>query len=143
MPALVAGGAEEGGAADRLADGAIVDELAGCLVGAAEEGVGRAADAQALGFGRVDQLLRFGQADAQRLLRMDVLAGGDRLEADLDMGAGHGEVDDDSISGSASRSSTLFTGMPNSAPRASAAARFMSATARTAMMFGNTRAALR
>ena len=26
---------------------------------------------------------------------MDVLAGGDRLQADLDVGAGHGQVDDD------------------------------------------------
>ena len=60
MPALVAGGTEEGGAADRLADGALVDQLAAGLVGAAEEGVGGAADAQALGRRRVDQLPRLG-----------------------------------------------------------------------------------
>ena len=46
MPVLVARAHEEGGAADGRADGAVVDQRRR-LVGAAEEGVGRRADAQA------------------------------------------------------------------------------------------------
>ena len=78
-----------------LADGAFVDQLARGLVRAAEEGVGRAADPHALGLRRVDQLARLGDGDAERLLRMDVLAGGDGLQADLDMRLRHGQVEDD------------------------------------------------
>ena len=42
----MAGAHEEGGAGDGAADGALVDELAAGLVGAAEKRIGRAADAQ-------------------------------------------------------------------------------------------------
>ena len=45
--------------------------------------------------GRVDELSRLGESDAERLLGMDVLAGGDGLEAHLDMRFGHREVEDD------------------------------------------------
>ena len=45
--------------------------------------------------GRRDQLLAFGEGHPERLFAVDVLAGGDRLQADLDMGARDGEVDDD------------------------------------------------
>ena len=65
------------------------------LVRAAEERVGRAADAQAPRRGRVDQTARLGERDAERLFRMDVLAGRDRLQADLDMRLRHREVEDD------------------------------------------------
>ena len=75
MPALVAGAHEEGAAGDRRADRAVVDQLARGLVAAAEEGVGRAADAQALLRGEVHHLARLGDVDAERLLGIDVLAG--------------------------------------------------------------------
>ena len=45
---------------------------------AAEKRVGRAAEPQGLGRGGVDQTARLGDIDAERLLRMDMLAGGDR-----------------------------------------------------------------
>ena len=95
MPALVAGAHEEGGAAERNADGAFVDELAAGLMSAAEKGVGRAADPHAAGGCRLDQLARLGDGDAERLLGMDMLAGGDRLQPDLDMRLRDGQVDDD------------------------------------------------
>ncbi len=95
MPALMAGAHEEGGAADRLADRAGVDELARGLLRAAEEGVRRGADAHALRLRRLDQLLRLGGGDAERLLAVHMLAGRDGAEADLDMGLRHREVDDD------------------------------------------------
>ena len=50
---------------------------------------------------------------------MDMLAGGDRPQADLDMGKRNGEVDDDLDAGIGEQfASTLFAGMPNSPPRA-------------------------
>ena len=48
VPALVAVAQHEGGGGHRLADPAVVDQLAAGLDAAAQEGVGRAADAQAL-----------------------------------------------------------------------------------------------
>ena len=65
------------------------------LVAAAEEGVGRRADADALGLRRIHQRLAFGEGHPERLFAVDVLAGGDRAFADLDMGAGDREVEDD------------------------------------------------
>ena len=44
---------------------------------------------------RLDELRAVREGDAERLLRMDVLAGGDRLQADLDMRLRHGEVEHD------------------------------------------------
>ena len=95
MPALVAGAEEEGGAADRRADRARVDEPPRLLVGAAEEGVGRAADPEAAGVRRLDDAGGLGEGDAERLLGMDVLAGRDRLQADRGMGLRHRQVQDD------------------------------------------------
>ena len=95
VPALVAGAHEEGGAGERLADGAVVDQPAAGLVGAAEEGVRRAADAEPLRPGRIEERTRLGGVDRERLLGVDMLAGGDRPEAHLDMGERHGEVDHD------------------------------------------------
>ena len=143
MPALVARAHEERGPADRPADQPLVDALARGLVGAAKKRVGRAADAQALGFGGVDKLPRLGDGDAERLLRMDVLAGGDRLEADLDMRLRDGEVENDldrRIARGPRRPSRA--GMPNSAARASAAAGLTSASA-TMSRIGNFLAAFR
>ena len=64
-------------------------------MGAAEKGVGGAAHPHAARLGSVDQLARLGNLDAERLLGVHMLAGRDRLEADLDMGLRDGEVDDD------------------------------------------------
>ena len=81
---------------DRRADRAFVDQLAAGLVRAAEERVGRAADAQAALLAPPAMSLRASATvDAERLFGMHVLAGCERLKADLDMGRRHGEVDDD------------------------------------------------
>ena len=95
MPTLVAGTHEEGRPADRPANEPVVDALARGLMRAAEESVGRRSEPQALRAGRVDELPGLRESDAERLLGMDVLARGDRLEAHLDMRFGHGEVEDD------------------------------------------------
>ena len=95
MPALMSRAHEERRAGDRRADRALVDQLAAGLVGAAEKRIGRAADAHALRLRRSDELAALGDGDAERLLRMDVLARGHRLEPDLDMRLGDGEIDDD------------------------------------------------
>ena len=132
MPALVAGAHEEGGAGDRPADRAFVDQLAGGLVAAAEEGVGRAADAQTPCLAPRPAALRAsGEVDAERLLRMHVLAGGDRLQADLDMGERHRQVDDDldvGVGEQALLRSSLGCRTPR--PRFRRPAGFMSATPR-------------
>ena len=70
-------------------------QLAAGLVGAAEEGVRGAAEADALCLRRVDQGFSLGDGDAERLLGMDVLAGGDRPQPDLDVGVRYRQVDDD------------------------------------------------
>ena len=85
MPALVAGTHEEGRPADRPADEPVVDALPRRLMRTAEKGVGRRSEPQALRGGRVDELPGLGESDAERLLGMDMLAGGDGLEAHLDM----------------------------------------------------------
>ena len=95
MPALVAGTHEESRPADRPADESVVDTLPRRLMRAAEKGVGRRSEPQVLRAGRVDELPRLGESDAKRLLGMDVLAGGDGLEAHFNMRFGHREVQDD------------------------------------------------
>ena len=95
MPALMARAHEERRAADRPADQPLIDGAARGLVGAAEKGVGRAAEPQALGRRGFDQAARLGDGDAERLFRVDVLAGGDRLEADFNMRVRNREVQDD------------------------------------------------
>ncbi len=62
---------------------------------AAEKGVGGAAEPQAFGPRGFDEAARLGHGDAERLFRVDVLAGGDSLEADFNMRVGNGEVQDD------------------------------------------------
>ncbi len=95
VPALMARTHEERRAADRAADQAVVDACARGLVRAAEERVRRAAEPQALRRRRLDQPTRFGDVDAERLFRVDMLAGGDRHQADLDMRLRYREVEDD------------------------------------------------
>src|SRR6185437_3722757 len=86
---------EIGGAAYRLAEGAGIDEVARALVGAAQEGIWRGADAQALGPGRLHEFLALRKFDAERLFRIDVLAGRDGAQTDIDMSAGDRQVEDD------------------------------------------------
>ena len=123
VPALVAGAHEEGGAADRHADGAVVDQLAAGLVGAAEKGVGGAADAHAaLAAAPRPAAAASASAMPSGFSECTCLPAATALQADLDMRLGDGQVDDDLDAGSARRSSTSTAGTPNSAPRASAAA---------------------
>ena len=95
MPAFVAGTHEERGPADRPTDHALIDALARSLMRAAEKRVGRAAEPQGFGGGGVHQTARFGHVDAERLFRMNMLSGGEGLEADLHMGSRHGEIEHD------------------------------------------------
>ncbi|ENN84128.1 hypothetical protein RHSP_78414 [Rhizobium freirei PRF 81] len=95
MPALMAGAHEGGGAADRDADRAFVNDGAGRLVAAAEEGIGCRADAQALGGSGIRKPLAFGEIDAERLFRVGVFAGFQCLKTDGDMRLRDGQVDDD------------------------------------------------
>ena len=95
VPAFVAGAHEEGGPADRPTDHALVDALSRGLVRAAEKRVGRAAEPQGFASGRLNEAARLGDIDAERLFRMNMLAGGEGPQADLDMRGRHGEVEDD------------------------------------------------
>ena len=95
MPALVARAHEERGTADRPADQAFVEGAPRSLMGAAEKGVGRRAEPQAFGRRGFDQPARLGDGDAKRLFRVNVLAGGDRFQPDVDMGVRHSEIEDD------------------------------------------------
>ena len=62
---------------------------------AAEERVGRAADAEILARREVHHLARLGDVDAERLLGMHVLAGIEHRQADVGVGQRHREVDHD------------------------------------------------
>ncbi len=95
VPALVAGTGIEGGGGHRLADPAIVNQLAAGLDAAAQERVGRAADAHALGLGRGHGPLPVGAIDGQRLLAVDVLARCDGHQVDQRVRLGPGDVDHD------------------------------------------------
>jgi len=64
-------------------------------VPAAEEGVRRAANAQIFLGGEIHHLARLGDIDAERLFRVDMLAGVQNREADISMGQRHRQVDDD------------------------------------------------
>ena len=70
-------------------------ELAGVLVGAAEEGVGRRADAQALAVGEGLEVQAVLDGEDEGLLGVDVLAGLEDGGGDAVVGVGDGEVDDD------------------------------------------------
>ena len=88
--------AEHGGAeGDRLADEALVQQLAHRLEAAAEEGVGRGADVEALLLRDLEHRLRVVEVDRERLLVVDGLAGLQRHHADLGVGGGDGEVHDE------------------------------------------------
>ncbi len=93
MPAFVAGALEEGGAANDGAQDTAIDHGARLLVRAAEKGIGGRTDAQPRGIGRVEQFAPFGEGDAKRLFGIDVLAGGQAFEANIDMGPRDGEID--------------------------------------------------
>ena len=121
VPALVPGAHEEGGAADRLAEAPAVEELPRRLVRAAEEGVGRAADAAARAAPPPRQRRRLGEGDAERLLGIDVLAGGDDLRGSPPTCAfGIVRLRTISIAGSARSSSTPVPPARRTPPRAAA-----------------------
>ena len=117
MPALVAGAHEERRAADRPADQPLVD-AARARSDARRRGTCRARSRRAGPAPRAASSSARASAsvDAERLFRMDVLAGRDRLQADLDMRLRHGEVEDDldRRDRRAARRPTR-AGMPNSA----------------------------
>ena len=93
VPGLHAAGHDARAAGDRPADRALVEQLAGELMAAAEEGVGGAAEAPAGRLGLRRQLARLGERHAERLLRIDVLAGGERGAADLGVRQRRRQVD--------------------------------------------------
>ncbi len=95
VPPFRAMAGHEGHGRHRLPDPAVVDQFAAGLLAAAQEGIGRAADAHALLSGRVQDLLAFGAAHGQRLLAVDVLVRGDSRQADGRVYLGHGQVDHD------------------------------------------------
>ena len=95
MPALHARPGEAHRPADHPPDPALVDGVTRRLVAGADERVRRRAEAHALRAGRFRQLAALGEGRRQRLLRIDVLAGGDRLAAGLGVRQRHGQVDDD------------------------------------------------
>ena len=70
-------------------------ELAGVLVGAAEEGVGGGADAEVLAVGEGLELQALLDGEDEGLLRVDVLAGLERGGGHAVVGLGDGQVDDD------------------------------------------------
>src|SRR5687768_4334184 len=95
MPALVPRAHEIRRAADRRADLSGIDQLAAGLVRTAEKCVRRGTDPQLLLRCTIDQLLAVLEGDAERLFRIDMLAGVECLQPDRDMGLRNGEVEDD------------------------------------------------
>ena len=75
VPAFVAGTGHERHGVQRLADPAVVDQLAAGLVATAEEGVGRAAEQHPGVSGRAHQVLALGALHRQRFLAPHMLAG--------------------------------------------------------------------
>ena len=94
VPTFVAAAQPEGCGRNWLADSAIVDDFARRLPAAAEEGIGRAANAQARRFGRADDPGAIVAADGQGLFAVDVLARCEDLQRYLGMGEGDSQVDD-------------------------------------------------
>ena len=78
----------EGGGADRLADPAVIDQLAAGLPAAAQERVRGAAQQHALGLGGLDGLAAVLAVDRQRLFAVDVLAGRDGGHVHFEVGLG-------------------------------------------------------
>jgi hypothetical protein len=95
MPALVPVTRHKGRRADRLADPAVVDELAAGLDAAAEEGVRRAADAHAFGLRRRQQRPALFAGDGQRFFVVDGFPRLHRRHRHVVVRVGDGEVDDD------------------------------------------------
>ena len=96
VPALVAGAHEEGGAG-RPARRSRPRRSAGGRSGARRRERCPARSRRGGPSSRAASTSRLpsSKRDAERLLGIDVLAGGERLQADLDMRLRHGEVDDD------------------------------------------------
>jgi hypothetical protein len=65
------------------------------LMSAAEKGIGGGADPQVPGRCRVRQLFALDEIDAERLFRIGVLAGINRLQANRDMRLRNSQVEDD------------------------------------------------
>ncbi len=78
-----------------LTELALVDQLAGQLMGAAQEGIGRRADPQAFPFGALLQVQPFLDRQHEGLFRIDVLAGVEDLPGDPIVNGRHRQVDDD------------------------------------------------
>ena len=95
MPALVAGAHEGGGAADWNADNTVIDQCAGGLVAAAQEGIGSGADAQAFRLRHLRQFFPLGEINPERLFRIGVLSRVERLQTDRHMRFRNSQVDDD------------------------------------------------
>ncbi len=95
MPSFVAVAHHEGRGRDRLADPAVVYQLATGLDARAEERIGRAADEHSFLPCRGQRPAAVGPVDGQRLLAMDVLARRDGRQVDLGMGLWGRQIDDD------------------------------------------------
>ena len=95
VPAFGAGRQHERRAGERLADPAVIDELARGLQAGAQDGVRRAAQAQAFAVRQFQHFVRFRRVQGERLFAVSVLAGFEHLLADARVDLGHGEVDDD------------------------------------------------
>ncbi len=76
-------------------DPPLIHSLAGELVGAAEKGIGRAADGEVFRGRESAQLLALGQRQHQRLFGIDMLAGFEDPLGNREMRIGDGQVDDD------------------------------------------------
>src|SRR6478609_3102079 len=95
VPALMTRTHESGSASHRLANRALIDELATCLVRATQKGVGRTTHAKATLVGSFEQRSCVGCRESHRLLGMDMLPRGQCHQADLYVRRGNRQVDDD------------------------------------------------
>src|SRR5687768_3424554 len=95
MPPLVSWPHKECGCGNRVANQALVDKLADCLVRTAKEGVRRTAHAKESFFRCFEQFRGLFDIEAERLLRVDMLSCFDHLLADCRMGSGHSQIYDD------------------------------------------------
>ena len=92
VPALMAGGDHRRGGGDRGADQALVDRGACGLGAGAQHRVGRGADQHARLLGRPQHRLPLLAGDGEGLLGVDVLACRDRLQIDVGVRGGDGQV---------------------------------------------------
>ena len=97
---------------------------------AAEEGVRRGADAQLLLAARSISFRAILERDAERLFRIDMLAGIQRLQANRDVRLGHRQVQDDLDAGIGEERIDAHRLQPEFLARASAAAGTMSESPR-------------